>query len=472
MHMIYSPSDTPVYLDLGGALAAFGLIFAVYQLRTPSWDLVLQIRSFWQRNIFAFLGAIGLLLTLVGIFISQFSICFLRFPFDVPLTYEIVAYLFFIASPLSLIYFSTTRKGLFNEKTARKFYEVMVWEIARTNNDAINAALEVLLYNFRSICQASRKNGKMNQWASAMLNVILSDESVVKILTTKRLDALQAIFAIVEECDVTRNESGIGIPKIVQNLFYDKESFFYKQLNGAGLALSSDIYKSIFDSPVMLTNFDLFGYPTLEYSMRKNVGISGVSVLIEALSRSIKTYLKTGDVPPRHINNGLSHLREIFGDICLTISTEEKRGVDTKYSLKVEWQTLQNIVHFLGHEYPFLAYQEELSQAVAEREKKAQEASFRSDSTINSGIAAALYKAFEELSYIEKTTDIYKLVVDLLEGMRDASDRKEGYRQPFENRMWKQISVNIAKRHYPAALKTYLVFIGYCAASGQNQGWV
>src|SRR3989344_5501947 len=225
--------NSPIYLDLGGALAAFGLIFAVYQLRRPLWDVVLHIRSGWQRNLFWVLGGVGLLMALIRVFVAEFTILCLPFPLDIPLTYEILAYLFFISSPFSLIYFSTRAKGLFNEKTAEKFYAVMVQTISRTKDDEVNAALEVLLYNFRDICKAARERGrddKMGQSARAILDVILSDESVVKVLTTKRLDALQFIFDVVEKNSISRRESGIGIPKIVQNLFYDKESFFYKHL--------------------------------------------------------------------------------------------------------------------------------------------------------------------------------------------------------------------------------------------------
>lgn len=471
--------NTPIYLDLGGALAAFGLIFAVYQLRKPQWDLVLRIRDSWQRNIFWILGGIGLLLTLIRVLLSDFLIYCWPFPFNTLLFYEIAAYLFFIASPLSLIYFSTKAKGLFNERTSRKFYEVMVQEISKNNNERINASIEVLLDNFKSICKAAKGNKKddeTGQSAMAVLDVILSDESVVNILTTKRLDALQFIFTIVEKNSISSRESGIGIPKIVQNLFYDKESFLYKHLGRKGLALSSNIYDSIFDSPVILTNFDLFGYPTLEYSMRKEIGLSGINVFIEALSRSITTYLKTDYVPPRHINNGLSHLSEIFGDLCYKISTEEKRGVDTQYSLKDEWWALHVIARFLGHDYPFLAYQEQLNQQVTETEKTAFEVSFYSDSTINAGIAGALYKAFEQLSYIENTFDTYPRVLELLNGMMYESELKEGYRGPFEKRMWEQIAVNIVHRYYPAALRTYLVIIGFLLVSNQNQnqkqGWI
>ena len=419
----------------------------------------------------------GLLLTLIRILLSNFPIFCWPFPFDALLFYEIVAYLFFIASPLSLIYFSTKAKGLFNERNSRKFYKVMVREISRTGDERVNAALEVLLHNFKDICKAAhqrKQDEEISQSAGAILDVILSDESVVKILTTKRLDALQFIFTVIEKNSISRREAGVGIPKIVQNLFYDKESFFYKHLSRDGLALSSNIYDSIFNSPVILTNFDLFGYPTLEYSVRKEIGLSGINVFIEALSRSIKIYLKTGKVPPRHINDGLSYLSDMFGDLCFKISEEEKRGVDTEYKLKDEWWALRLIANFLGHDYPFLAYQEELNQKVIKREKTTSEVSFYSDSTINAGIAAALYKAFEQLSYIKNTTDTYDTVLDLLHGMMYESKLKEGYRCPFEKRMWEQIGANVVGRHYPAALRTYLEFIGFCLISGKEQrrGWI
>ena len=477
MSPFYDFTSTPIYLDLGSALAAFGLIFAVYQLRRPQWDLVLRIRDSWQRNLFWILGVTGLLLTLIRVLFSQVSISCLPFPFNIPLFYEVAAYMFFIASPLSLLYFSIRAKGLFNEKTSRRFYEAMVREISKTHEERVNVALEVLLYNFEDICKAThnhKQDEEINQSARAILDVVLSDESVVKILTTKRLDALQYIFAIVEKHRVSRRDSGIGIPKIVRNLFYDKESFFYKHLDRGGLALSLNIYESIFDSRIILTNFDLFGYPTLDYSMRREIGTVGINVFIEALSRAIKTYLKTGNVPARHINNGLSYLSETFGDLCFKISTEEKRGIDTKYHLKDDWWALHLIADFLGHDYPFLGYQEELNQAITEREKTTSEVDFYSDSTINAGIAAALYKAFEQLSYIENTTDTYHIVLELLHGMISESERKEGYRGPFEKRMWEQIGNNVVKRCYPAALRTYLVFIGFCMASDRNQrqGWI
>jgi len=476
--MFYDLSNTSIYLDLGSALAAFGLIFAVYQLRKPQWELVLRIRSGWQSNLIWIFGGLGLLLVLVSTLVHQGWFWHLPFPFDTPLSYEIVAYLLFIASPVSLLYFSTKSRRLFNKNTARRFYESLVWEISKTSDDNVNAALGVLLPNLEDICKAIKENRPENearQAASAILDVVLSDASVVKVLTTKRLGALQYIFGTIEKYNIHQREAGVGIPSIVRNLFNEKESFFYKHLKREGLALPLNIYETIFGTPVILNNFNLFSYPTLWHSMPKELGNAGLSVFTEALSRSIKTYLKTGEVSPRHINDGLSYLSETFGNICRTISDIERKGGDTSYtSLQEEWWALHEIARFLGHGYTFLAYQEELNQEVKEREKNVPEVSFYSDSTINAGIAAALYKAFEQLSYIENTLDTYHTVLDLLYGMMHEYEYKEGYRPPFEKRMWEQIAANVIHRHYPAALRTYLEFVGFCAASDENQrqGWI
>ncbi len=469
--------STPIYLDLGGALAAFGLLFAVYQLRNPKWDTALKIRDAWQRHLFWILGIIGLALVLARVLITQIPVDYLSYPFNVPILYELLAYVFFVASPLSLMYFGQRSKHLFKERTARKFYEVLIAEVSRSDEKWIDAALEVLMRNFDDICKSIAENEprtEISGSARAIIDVVLSEESIVKILTTKRLDALQRIFYTIKKYHINRNQCDVGIPALVRNLFLDETSFFYKHLNRDGLALSLNIYESIFESPILLTNFNLFGYPTLGYSARNNSGIA-MKVFIQALSKSIATYLKTGKGSVRYINDGLEYLSDAFGNICMKISTEEGRGVDTRYSLEDEWWTLHDIAHFLGHDYPFLVYQDTLNQITVDTEKTASEAGFYSDLTINAGIAAVLYKAFEQLAYLRKTTDIYHTVLQLLNGMMYHENYKEGYRNPFEKRLWEQIAKNVSSKHYPNVLRIYLTFMGFMLTSddtNQRQGWI
>jgi len=472
--MNYDFFNPPVYLDLGGALAAFGLIFAVYQLRKPQWELTLRIREWWQSNLFWIFGGIGLFLVLIRVLLPQEWIRCFSFPLDTLLSYEIAAYLFFIASPVSLLYFSTKSRGLFNKKSARKFYEALVWEISKTTDDNVNAALGVLLPNFEDICKAIRDNSEkeeIHQSASAILDVILSDASVVKILTTKRLNALQYIFTTIEKYNITERDAGIGIPILVRNLFYDRDSFFHKHLDREGLALPLNIYETIFDSPTLLTNFNMFGWRTLEYSRRRDMNMG---VFKETLSRSIKTYLTTGNVPPRHINEGLKYLSEISWDVSLKINTEEKRGTDS-YARRPEWDTLHDIANFLGHDYVFVGHRDTLNQNVVDREKNTTEADFYSNSTINAGIAGALYKTFEHLASVGEDDFMYwHTLTQLTHGIVYEGSYKEGYREPFLKRIWQQIGANVINRYYPAAVRPYLAFIGFYLPNTdkKTEGWL
>ena len=141
--------------------------------------------------------------------------------------------------------------------------------------------------------------------------------------------------------------------------------------------------------------------------------------------------------------------------------------------LKHEWDRLSSIAHFLGHGYPFLVYQDDLNQEIMEGEKSVVEASFNTNSTINAGVAAALYKAFEGLPFIENTTDTYDIVGQLLFGAIYEGSLKKGYREPFLKILWEQMARNVVRRHYPAILRTYLVLMGHYLASEptNGQGW-
>src|SRR5690606_15227628 len=176
------------------------------------------------------------------------------------------------------------------------------------------------------------------------------------------------------------------------------ESFFYRHLEGNGLALSSNIF-FIFDSPKLITKFNLFN---LKYSAIKEIDSPpSVDVFIEAFSRTIVTYYKTGRVSPRFINNGFSVLSDLFGSITTKICAEEKRGMDTKHVMKSEWMSLYHISHFFGHDYLFLGHGQEINSEILEREENGNIADFNSDISISEGLAAAIYKAFEQLSYVK-----------------------------------------------------------------------
>ncbi|MCY4576871.1 MAG: hypothetical protein OXB96_00345 [Candidatus Kaiserbacteria bacterium] len=476
-------SNTSAHIDFSGALAAFGLIFTVYQLRKPSWEIVLHIRSWWQRHLVWIFGGIALLLVLIKAVapLSSSLVLFL----------EVGAYISFILSPLSLLYFSTKTKKLFKGRE-RRFYAEMSSAIATTNDDYARPVVKILLDNLDDICLSAKKyfnhttggeskvteEERTTSLARSVLNVFLSDESVAKILTTKNLAALRHLFVTIQKHNLG-DEIETGLSKIFHNLYNDNESFFYKHLDYVGLSISSSIYKTIFGSNDFLNNFN--PYPPFYFRDKPPSPLS-VRVIVHALSCGIRTHLTKGNAPlkslnrtaPRNINLGLEHLSEIFNSTCLKMNIKESRNSDVGYSMK-DWRDILNtIALFLVHNYSFLARRENVNKNVKRMEGETSEADFYSNMTINAGIAASLCEAIKSLSCVENYNSIHSINVNLFRGLRGHYEKyKKGYEKPFENALWREIKDNVALRGYPATLRTYLGFIGvHLVSKGREGEWM
>lgn len=465
----YPYNNPPIFFSIGDAISAIAILVAVYQFRREKWVVALQVRSYIMPTI-----------TVCTILAILVSICSSLTTFETPNNIFQLSIFWQIASSVLILFsillllLKATNKNLFNEKTSRKFYEVLHWEISRPG-EGLNTALNALLENFDNICKAVSENpldSDVSKSGRAILDVILSDRSLGELLSTKRLDGLLHIINVIEKYNINSRHSPKGLPFIVQSLFFNQNSFLYKHLDNSGLALSSNIYQGLFESPTILSNFDLFGYPTISYSAKSSTDTSTVNVFIQAVSRAVKTYLKEGGIPTRQINHGIKHLSGIFEELCSKLSKEGAK--DGSNMLRDEYWSLNQIVDFFGHDYVYMGNDEELNKEVTDIEKTATDADFYSHSTINSAVAAAMYKILQSLSRLEKTEDSYHLVIQLLDGIIHEPQYKKGYAIPFEKRLWQQIGANVLGRHYPMVLRPYLNYIGFTLAAGGNQlgGWV
>jgi hypothetical protein len=462
-------ANVPINLDLGGALAAFGLIFTVYQLRKPSWEIVLRIRPRWQAELFWILGLVGLLFTLIRAVIANY----LNFNY---FSLEVMAYLAFILSPLSLIYFGRRSVKIFQKNTAQRFYEAAVRAIAKSSPEYTNSAIEIVLDNFIEICKAIKdKDNPTNKLARATLDVLLSDQAVVEILTTKRIDALQYILYQLEQNEITERHTYVGLDKIAESLFHNQNSFLYSQLDGKGLALPYNLYESLFRSPWLISNYDIFGTNVLGYSP-SILNRKSLQVFIEALKNSLLAYFSGEQLSARNINNGLKALSSIFGEITRKIAKQEK-GVSTRESMEEEWWMLWEIATFIGHDYHFLptSYSKQTSDEVLAYENVPTKIGFDSDK-ISAAIGASIYKGLTHLSSIETTGDYYHTVLDLIHGIYLDGRISGGYVASLTAEIWDQIGRNVIKRHYPDILKPYLTFMGHGLADNARPrtgtGWM
>lgn len=452
-----------MYLDFGGALAAVGLVFAVYQLRRPIWDLVLRLRPWWQRNLFALLAIAGIVLTLVSVMLDHFAPTWQPSWLFEPFPYQVLAYVAFAASPISLLLLATDSKGLFSERNAARFYRVLGLHLATT--DEQTAVLNVLLVNFGRICKeavgAADTDGR--RYARAVLDVILSESGIVAELTTKRLRGLQYIFDSAAHYGLSRNNSPIGIPALIRNLYADTSSFLYKQYQAEGLAQAINIYTTLFESATLLSNFEVFNYPALDYTMRTQIGAAGIQVFLEALRRSLRTYLISGEVPAERINRGLEYLSQIFGDQCTQVGREHRgEGVHPRTPA---WEAIGKIAHFLGHDCIFIADRADWNRLIRRHEDAGDDEGLHSRLSVASGLAEATCNAFSHLATIDKSVDItwsYLTVVDLLHGLNAGSPTLcSDARGAFSREIWSRIHENVRRRFFPATLRVYLEFIGF-----------
>lgn len=474
----YDPQNSPIFFSIGEAISALAILFAVYQFKREKWSLALKIRGYIGKVVITGIS-LGIIFSIIASLVSFIDP---KNIFQLSIFWQVISSLLIAFSVIFLLTKATNTK-LFNRRSSRKFYEVLAWEISRPDEERLNLALNVLLDNFDNICKAVSKEphtSEINQSARNILDVILSDSSIVRLLTTKRFDGLMYIISVIKKYNINRSHSPKGIPMIFQGLFLYPDSFLYKQLDRNGLALSANLYSNIFESSRMLNNFDLFGYPTLGFSSPQDITESTVSVFLEAISKSIKTYLKTGEVPARHVNNGIEYISNLFREICSNIREEQVTGTDKRYGKNSNWWLLHRISHFWGHDYLFIGYRERFNEQdmvfnedILASEKESKEANFNSGLSINEAISAALYRAFEDLSRIEKENDTYHVVLNLLHGMTSEPNLQEGYILPFTQRMWIQIGKNVFGKHYPMVLKSYLQFVGFCLAGdeGQRAGW-
>jgi hypothetical protein len=463
-----------MYLDFGGALAAIGLFFTVYQLRQPSWDVVLRLRPWWQRRLPLTLALLGALLVLFAVLLDDTKPSWPIAALANPFVYQVGAYIAFALAPVFLLVFATVKRGLFSERRANHFYNVLAWHVATTGERI--AILDVLMANFSKICQVAVLNDEKrgSGYATAIVDVILSDEIVVRELTTNRLAMLDHVIAVSKARGLSRRQARLGIPAIVRNLFVDPNSFLYKQYETEGLALAMNVYDELFASPEMLSRFELFSYPTLDYAMRERVGGLGLQVFLKCLTTSLRTYLKTGRVPAAHVNAGIKYLSEIFGNACLQIALGQSEAPNRTSA----WDAISRIGSFLGHRLLFIEDLQNWNPLVRANEKLASGEGFYSQTAAAPAIAECISDALSGLAQIDKKVDFercYMVVVELLHGVMDRAEESMAtyYAGNLTERIWEEIKKNVVRRHFPAVLRVYLNYIGFALVFDRDLGaWV
>lgn len=476
----YSP-DAPVqYLSLGDAIAAFGLIFAVHQLRRNDASIVMRIRPSWQRNLFWFFGLAGLAFAFLAAALSQIPGGVLPAPLNYPLLYEAAAFVCFIISPALVFTLPKRRHKLFTKKRAEDFYQVLIKEVARPTNENIESCVNIIASNLSVILDAAVKrrwrarddtrplseDELYSEYAGAVCDVIFSEPRVVNYLVTARLDILLYLFALIKEKGVCGRHLSDCIEKIVEALYNNPQSHLYTQFHRRGLALSANIYEMIFENAHIVREFRVFEN-ALPWYKRDEISVEQIKVFLEAYERSLSAFWENPDGwSVSALRRGLGQLDDYIKSLGYEIYRANKET--DKKAQKAALDKLRTVDNFLGGGYarPYL----EACRAgrVPERERQAAETDDW-EGTLNAAYAKSLYEFFESMAVVEDSED--ELYHSYLEVIRELDNEEfAGVRDKFLKRLWEQIEDN-KKGFFPAVLRPYLRVMGLQVSPLPAAGW-
>ncbi len=470
-------ADNIIHFSLGEAVAAFGLIFAVFQLKDKSWDIVLKIRDSWQRNLIWYMGVGGLVSIAIAITIQQ------KF-FSLPLSFlnntflwQFLGYLCFIFAPLSLLLFGKRKKGLFNKRRAEKFYNIILREITKPKIDNIDVCIDILGANLENITKALAgissipfqrdkdyilsDEEKYAIYANAVTTVILSEERVARYIATGRIDFILYLLATFKKYRITSAHTQLGLDRIIELLFREESSYFYSQLDYRGTSLALNAFEAIFSEPYFLDNFCVFGN---DYSFCKfdRLHEKYLAVYLKSLEYAIKGYWENNCPVEmrREICNGLDKLNDYSQSLAFSSKEKNKH--------KEAVSRLQTISFFLGH-----TYIREYKEALKRKQASIYETEVKKDNEFRSSINFAYAKTvcgfIESLAQVKEEYNgkIRILAMETVGETIPLHSLTSGFEKLSETiigLIWEKINgdfMSNVKGFFPSVLKVYLYIIGF-----------
>jgi DNA-binding ferritin-like protein len=481
----YSHNNVPILFSLGEAIAAFGLIFVVFQLKNESWEIVLKIRGRWQSKIFWCFGGAGLFFIAVAAWLRQSPPNITHTLFNYPFTYELIGFLCFVASPSSLYILATKKKGLFNQKRAKKFYTVMLSEIARPKNASVEACVNIIGANLDEITEALKNSrfirGHNNDnsplkkeeiyasYAEAITSVILSDEKVARYIATGRLDFLLGFLADLKKNNITLYHTRFGLEKILESLFQEKNSYLYNQLDCRGVSLATNVFEIIFSDPYFITHLEVFS-SAHQFGSFYQLNEKYLTVYFKALEYALKGFWKNNC--PYDMGQEIGRVFKQIHDYSQSLAYATRQ----KDKIKEALSRLQKIEFFLGHTYIW-AYRDALkNNLVSDYEKEATKTDDYITS-VNYAYADCVYHFIESLAIAKEEFDdqIRTIAIGATRETIDVTSISGSditkIQEALTKLIWEKINGKFSsnERGYsPVVLKVYLEMIGLKVGDGTS----
>ncbi|MFA5994579.1 MAG: hypothetical protein WC823_06510 [Parcubacteria group bacterium] len=475
----YNISNPPIYFSLGEAVGAVALFIAAYQLSKPSWRITFSIRKKWQRLLpLTFLIA-GLIMILLSSLVMQVPFYILKNPFNYPIFYETLGFLFFLIAPTLYVFFSMRSKGLFNKDTYEDFFQQILHEVSRATPETLEASINIISNNLSELAKSAKKEESIvfigeeiekksskspdriyANYAANILNIILSEKKVANYIATARLDFLLHFISEIKKNNLERTV-GLASESITSCLFEDKNSHLYNQLNHGGLSISANLYKAIFFDQDVLNNINPFSEWNTWLIEDESLLLQKryLDVYLRSLKDAVEGYWFYGEGNigrARMFYYGFKNLTDYSRRIIYLASQDLSKK-------KVVFERLHKIASFIGDDFMQI-YEKALKDGLV---KDYDIKVTHHDEHRITGCSQTAYYVnmlvdfLETLSMIEDDNDnVWHATIEATEKIVGVvigeGEAFKNLRDDFFSLAWGKIFDNVERGHFPAFLRVYL----------------
>jgi hypothetical protein len=270
---------------------------------------------------------------------------------------------------------------------------------------------------------------------------------VARCVATGRFSFLLKLLNELQKNKISHKYINSGLKEIFEELFQNKNSFLYRQLDGHGISIVYNLYKIIFSDPYFVTQFKVFNgaYHCGFYHLDEKYLTVYFTALEFALD-GLESYIMKCDT---HSDMGQ--------EICIAFqlvrkySNELANETFKKDKREESLACLQKIGLFLKHTYT----------AFSGYEKNAPKASLGMRN-VNEAYARCFYVFIEALAISTEDceTNTVGILCDFHEIIIDDSEIAIKIR----GLIWQKINVSFNSNeqgYYPAVLRVYLDVIGF-----------
>lgn len=463
-HLAYYHFPTTTQFTLGEAIAALGLIFAVIQLAKPVWNIILDIKGRYTMRVVWSL----LILALFSILVSSLLEPATNKTAVIanPLLWQIVAFMSFATSPFCLFIFSTRIKGLFNERTAKRFYHRLSQEVSTGDPKRIAAAIDIIWYNLDSIMEAtkdkfskdlskdSKKDNIYQQYAHSLIAIVLTDTKVVSYIATERIDFIINFTKAIKDKGLRRYKVGDSFNTLVTELYTNPDSYLYRQQEDKGTGLYASVNNTIFGSKYFLREFQpikMWKYYGLD------VGITHAEAYIEVFLRSLETAIKKDAFKDYEIGEQISYILFTLNDYVRELVTSDTEpGKFNRYK-----RIIQKIETLYGTTFINLYTEAVKNNKVSGIEEKAEkQGRYSRQQSLTAAYADALAEFLGEIGNYDKENIFLRLMAsnatENLISYIPQGKVTDNILKTFFEYIWDLIKQNVEQGAYPTILRAYI----------------